>query len=612
MKPQPHAPLYGRLVHLDNDAHGANPSESVTPRGWPWLVPWAVAFAAVGLALMLSGCASTQPAAPAPARGVLPQIRDSLTEPSANSPAAVPADVSRELLPPADLSLSKLVQKPAEPRFDLNVVNLPVAEVFEALARDTRYSIMFEPDLKASVTVSLKDVTLVEALETLRDLYGFEYRVQGSRIFVQKASFQTRVFEINYPITSRNGRSEIRVTSGSIMQSSGGTQGSGTSSSGSPTSGQGTVVSQESSRVSTEIHSELWSEITVSLKALLNIDPAHADGHQLIVSPQSGVIVVRAMPAELRQVEHYLHAMQINVEREVMLESKIIEVTLTDSTQTGVNWAAFHAGSGARGSGGMLTPGAMLSPSGAISDALIGATPGSAISEPVTTGSPLFGLAFQTGSFAALMEFLRTQGDVQVLSSPRIATVNNQQAVLKVGTDDFFITGITTNIAAAATVGSPATTSQSITLQPFFSGVALDVTPQIDEDGNITLHVHPSVSNVTERNKVVNLGTLGTFNLPLASSTVSETDTVVRVRDGNIVAIGGLMKVDRSDARSGVPGASDLPVIGNLFRSTQRSLTKQELVILMKPTVVRSQSQLDAPREDALRRLGEATAGSTL
>jgi MSHA biogenesis protein MshL len=609
MKPESHVPLYGRLVHQDHADEADRRPQAGRLRPWTWLVPMALAFVAVGLAVLMSACASTRPADAS--RAILPQIRDSLAEPSANTPATVPADISRELLPPADLSLSRLVQKPTEPRFDLNVVNLPVAEVFAALARDTRYSILFEPDLKASVTVSLKDVTLVDALETLRDLYGFEYRVQGNRIFVQKAALQTRVFEINYPVTSRTGRSEIRVTSGSITQGGSGTPGTQTQTP-SQSPGQSAALSQESSRITTQIHNELWTEIEASLKALLNIDPAHADGHQLIVSPQSGVIVVRAMPVELRQVEHYLRAMQINVEREVMLESKIIEVTLTDTAQSGVNWAAFHAGTGTRGSGGLLTPGATLSPAGPISDALINATPGSLLAEPATTASPLFGMAFQTSSFAALMEFLQTQGDVQVLSSPRIAAMNNQKAVLKVGTDDFFVTGITTNISSSSTTGGAAIITPTITVQPFFSGVALDVTPQIDDDGNIILHVHPSVSSVVEKNKVVNLGQAGDYTLPLASSTVSETDTLVRVRDGNIVAIGGLMKVDKSDSRAGVPGAGDLPWIGTLFRSTQHSQTKQELVILIKPTVVHSQAQLDTPRDEMLRRLGAATSSSTL
>ncbi|MBV8209491.1 MAG: pilus (MSHA type) biogenesis protein MshL [Burkholderiaceae bacterium] len=605
-----HPPLYGRLVHTPSrDPHKPDSSR------WPWLMPWVLAAAAVALTLLLSSCATPRAGAGGASAdtSVLPEIRQGLSEPSRQPPEAIPPEVARELLPQADLSLSKLAGKPPEPRFDLNVVALPVAEVFGALARDTRYSIVLDPALKASVTVSLKDVTLIEALESLRDMYGFEYRVQGNRIFVEQPTLQTRVFQVNYPVGSRTGRSDVRVTSGSITVANTGQTGTGQTAQPQPQPGSSgtTNTSQESSRITTDVRNDLWPEIAATLKLLVTVDPAHPDGRQLIVSPQSGVIVVRAMPAELRSVENYLRAMQVNVEREVMLESKIIEVTLTDSTQTGVNWSAFHA-KGARSNLGMLTPGASLGTSGAISDQLLSGTPGSAIAQAQSSASPLFGLAFQTGSFAALMEFLQTQGNVQVLSSPRIAAVNNQQAVLKVGTDDFFITGITTNITAASTVGATATTTQSISLQPFFSGVALDVTPQIDDEGNIILHVHPSVSSVTEKNKSLNLGTLGTYTLPLASSTVSETDTVVRVRDGNIVAIGGLMNTNRSDSRSGLPGNSSVPILGALFRSSTYSQMKQELVILIKPTVVQSQGQLDALRGDALQRLEAAAKTSPL
>jgi MSHA biogenesis protein MshL len=198
----------------------------------------------------------------------------------------------------------------------------------------------------------------------------------------------------------------------------------------------------------------------------------------------------------------------------------------------------------------------------------------------------VFGLALATANFAALLTFLETQGNVQVLSSPRLATLNNQKAVLKVGTDEFFVTGVSTT----STVSGGATqTTPSITVQPFFSGIVLDVTPQIDEDGNIILHIHPSVSEVTESTRVVNFGggLTDQVRLPLAKSTVNETDTIVRVADGNIVAIGGLMSVDARDNRGGLPGITE-GGLGDLARNTDRRAAKRELVILLKPTVIQS------------------------
>jgi MSHA biogenesis protein MshL len=137
--------------------------------------------------------------------------------------------------------------------------------------------------------------------------------------------------------------------------------------------------------------------------------------------------------------------------------------------------------------------------------------------------------------------------------------------------------------------------SPTLDLQPFFSGIALDVTPQVDEQGNVMLHVHPSISRVAEQNKNIDLGDLGQFQLPLATSAISEIDSLVRVRDGEIVAIGGLMKQESRADRSGVQGLQDVPGVGALFRQTSDLNSKRELVILLKPTVIRD----DAPWPEA-------------
>jgi MSHA biogenesis protein MshL len=577
-------------------------------RSGGWMAPWALVVLAVAASLA-AGCATKTPKPAAPA--VLPEIREAMSAPNKAGAPNLPPALAQALVPPADLSMPALANRAPEPRFDLNVVNLPVAQVFSALAKDTRYSMLVDPELKGNVTVNLKDVTLLEALDTLRDLHGYEYRVQGTRIFIQPATLSTRVFQVNYLNANRAGRSDVRVTSGSIA-GAGGSQGAATAPAtpGAPAqpapSGGGSA--QESSRVTTLVRNDLWAELEASLKLLLG-DAKAGEGKQLIVSPQSGVIVVRAMPRELRAVELYLRAARLNVERQVMLEAKIVDVRLRESSQSGINWATFignGAGQNHRGSLGLLNPGTTLGNTGNLTGGGLAAAPGSSLGLSGASPTGLLGLAFQTSNFAALISFLETQGDVQVLSSPRIAALNNQKAVLKVGTDDFFVTSVSTNIQAGTTNNNIVT--PTITVQPFFSGIALDVTPQIDEDGNITLHVHPSVSNVTERNKVLNLGDLGNFTLPLASSSVSETDTIVRARDGNIVAIGGLMKTSRSSDRTQIPGVGDAPVAGALFGSRTRELDKHELVILIKPTVIHSDAQFDAQRAESLERIEAMTA----
>jgi len=309
--------------------------------------------------------------------------------------------------------------------------------------------------------------------------------------------------------------------------------------------------------------------------------------------------VVRALPAEMRSVESFLKAMQLIVERQVVLEAKIVEVSLREGFEAGINWAAFRDGS-TRAAGGVVRPGSTISNTGPLStptavqpdgsiaaDSLFTATLGAAASLAAGVGAPgsIFGLALQTSNFAALLAFIETQGSVNVLSSPRVATINNQKAVLKVGQDDFFVTNVSTT---STTVGNSATVSPTITVQPFFSGIALDVTPQIDDNNNIILHVHPQVSRVVEQRKVVDLGTLGIFTLPLASSSINETDTIVRVQDGNIVAIGGLMRQESLSAGSQVPGLGDVPGLGLLFQQRNTRTTKSEIVILLKPTIVHS------------------------
>jgi len=488
--------------------------------------------------------------------------------------------VSEALLPPLIVQMPQVQAAAPETRFDLSVSNAPANQVFLAIVSGARYSMIVHPEVKDLISVNLKDVTVIEALDTLRDLYGYEYRVQGSRISVLPVTLQSRIFQVNYLHALREGRSDVRVSSGSITAAAsqpGAAAGAATS----LPAGQ-TARPQDSTRVSTSSESNFWGDVTKSLTAIVGT----GDGRSVVVNPQSGVIVARAFPSELRNVEAFLKAMQLVVERQVVLEAKIIEVTLREGQETGINWAAFRDGSN-RAAAGFVNPGSNIGNTGTLSTSRLGATLGTTGALAAAAGGPgaIFGLALQTTNFAALFTFLETQGTINVLSSPRIATINNQKAVLKVGTDEFFVTNVSTT---AVTSGAGTTTTPTITVQPFFSGIALDVTPQIDGENNIILHVHPSVSEVTEKRKLIDLGNVGTFTLPLASSTINETDTIVRVQDSNIVAIGGLMRQTTVQDRSRVPGAADLDGVGGLFRQRSSSTVKSELVILIKPTIIHS------------------------
>lgn len=543
--------------------------------------------------LCLAGCAPATPK-----HGTSDLIDAQLTKAvQTNRKAAQPdAAVEAALLPPIRIEVPK-VQQPAEERFGVTFNNVPAAQFFMGLVSGTRYSMLVHPDVTGTISVNLKDVTLFEALDAVRELYGYDYTVDGTRIYVKPLSLQTRVFQVNYLTGNRKGTSDIRVTSGSVSDSSYSGNSANNNNNNQPASGsnQGNnnnnTQTLNSSKISTTSDTDFWGELKASLSAIVG----NKEGRSVVVSPQSGVVVVRAMWDEMRNVTAYLKATQVSVDRQVILDAKIVEVELNDGFQSGINWAALGSRGNSRLSAGMISQGGVLQRSGYLAsgataidpiagtytDAQLQALPGQNLLS--STAGSLFGLAFQTSNFAALLSFLETQGNVHVLSSPRIATLNNQKAVLKVGRDEFFVTNISTTTTAT---GSTSTTTPSVTVQPFFSGVALDVTPQIDDAGNIILHIHPSVSNVTTVDKPLNLGNAGSFSLPLASSTVSETDSVVRGRDGQIVAIGGLMRQASMSDRSQLPGAGDVPVLGGLFGNTNRVMQKRELVILLKPTIV--------------------------
>lgn len=566
------------------------------------------------VAAAMAGC-GTPPRVPT---AIEPNIMSELDKAAQRKPAAQAQSVEAALLPPLRMEMPSAAGRPIEPRFDLSVNNAPATQVFMSIVSGTRYSMLVHPSVSGTISVNLKDVTILEALESIRELYGFEYRMDGSRISIQPTGLQTRIYRVSYLTGQRTGTSDLRVQSGSVSDTaatSGAPQPTSVSTPFPPTPGvalpgsttTGVPRALESSRVSTRQVTNFWTDLNAALVAIIGTD----EGRAVVVTPQSGVVVLRAFPAELRAAEQYLRESRLAIERQVMLEAKIIEVTLSQAYQTGINWSAFRNASPriVAGQSSNATGSTQLVASGGGDQTLQGAgqsidpanrialTASSALAA-ANPASAIFGIALQTSNFAALLQFLESQGSVQVLSSPRVATINNQKAILKVGTDQFFVTNVST-VTTTTAVGTQQT--PTVTVAPFFSGIVLDVTPQINDTGSIMLHVHPSVSEVVEDQRVVNLGgSVPSITLPLAKSTVSETDTIVRVSDGNIVAIGGLMSVDTRDYRGGLPGVGDAV---SFLRNTNVQTTKKELVILLRPTIILDDSKWDQDLRDTQERV---------
>lgn len=559
-------------------------------------------FAIVGVALLfLSACDATLPTRDgAMARGDLTRnsIESTLEQASKNVPPAQKVAVPRAV--PAQV-------KPAKPeaaRFNLDSEDTPAQAFFMALVDQTHHNIVVHPDVTGNISLMLQDVTVAEVLDVVSEVYGYSYRRNAAGFIVLPATLQTRIFQIDYLNLQRSGISRTRVSSGQVSESRDSRQNNNGigGSMGEVQFGNSTRDKQQisGSGIETSYEADFWTELEDTLEQMIGDE----DGHQVVVNSQTGVIVVRAMPAKLRNIDDYLKATQDIAQRQVVLEAKIVEVQLSDGFRSGINWVAVSQNS----SGDTFTFGQQAPPPGFGGDldnlggSPVTIQPGNPITGFTTeTLGSAFAMAFDVGDFNAFLELLELQGETRVLSSPRVSTLNNQKAVIKAGTDEFFVTDISSNTVT----GTSSTTSKDVELTPFFSGIALDVTPQISADGEVTLHIHPTVSEVIDQQKVLTVSG-ETDTLPLAFSEIRESDSIVKARSGQIIVIGGLMRNSMKDEGFGTPVLSKIPGLGNLFKSKRSVERKTELVILLKPIVVNSDDIWTQMADESLQRVRQS------
>ncbi len=549
--------------------------------------------------LVLAACQSQEPR-----QDILDDIEKVVQEAieTNTSQNTVPENVSNALIPTIQLSTSEVPDIEDEQKFDISVNNVPADQFFLSLVDGTTFNMVVHPEVTGTITLNLRNVTVPEVMEAAREVYGFEFVSTRYGFNVLPARLQARIYQINYLNIIRRGSSQTMVSSGSLTESTGGETDASSGQSDGSSSTRRSVLGTEI--ITEQPQTSFWQELQASVDAIVG----DGEGRSVVVNPQSGVVVVRALPNELREVESFLTATQLIVQRQVILEAKIIEVRLNDGFQSGINWSmlskpgnnsltASTTGGGSvlvneSGVSGIAGNTGTLNPAGP--EAISGAATSIATSNLVPIDGAItsafggvFSLALNLGDFTSFIELLKTQGNVQVLSSPRVATMNNQKAVIKVGTDEFFVTDISTTTTTGA---SSTNVSPNVTLTPFFSGIALDVTPQISEMGDVTLHIHPSVSEVLDQQKTVVIGNVAQ-QIPLALSTVRESDSIVRAKSGQVVVLGGLMQDRVDDLDAGTPGLSEIPVVGNLFKHKKKTMIKSELVILLKPIVVNNNNQ---------------------
>lgn len=485
-------------------------------------------------------------------------------------PRGVPRAVSKALLPSFSTTRSQCIP---QKHFDISANQIPAKAFFMSLVEGTPYNMVVSPNVTGNISLELKNVTIRQALEAIHDTYGFEFHRNSYGYDVLPPKLETKIFTVNYLDVKRKGKSVTQMTSGQISEQVSNTTIGGTAYSPTPVATGGNQTTTAGVEVDTRSEADFWRSIEKSLSQIIGKE----GGRSVVVNPQSGVIIVHAFPQEIHQVTRYLQRIQTNIDRQVILEAKVLEVQLNDQFQSGIDWNLIgkvledHAG--------------------------IGQT---AFHEFENTTLKDFNSIFTLrikGDYGAVVKLLQTQGNVQVLSSPRISTLNNQKAVIKVGTDQFFVTGIsTTNVVSGSLVNNVFPT-QNINLTPFFSGVTLDVTPQISSNAEVILHIHPTVSLVKDQEKTIVLGNSGgignaanTYVLPLAQSTIRESDNVVRAKNGQTIVIGGLMQNDMREEVAGVPVLSKIPFLGFLFRRTQQLTQKIELVILLRPLIANNKN----------------------
>jgi MSHA biogenesis protein MshL len=508
------------------------------------------------------------------------------TKPSVNVP---PENAQQEYNPPSRPSKYS-TRRP----FYVSVREVDAREFFMGLMVDSDENIVVHPEVKGLISLELKNVTVPQVLDAVQKVYGYDYKRTDIGYIVYPATLQTRTYKIDRLDLLREGKSNTYVSSGQTGNSNQGygnqqnaysqqqpnnmnqLGGMGNSYGMGGGGNNNSYMNRTSgSSITTVTQTDFWTDLEDALHTLISVDKDAS----VVINRQAGVVIARAKPMQLREIESFLSTTQNQISRQVILEAKILEVELNDAHQDGVEWKS------------IIREGLQIAP--------VMVNPTAAAAGRIFTLASRSG-SFRAGDFTAVVSLLESQGKTNVLSSPRISTLNNQQAIIKVGKDETFVTGIAPGLVTGGITG--VASQPTAILSSFFSGIALDVTPQINDSGDITLHIHPSITDVKSQDREFTLDSNGTTSVvPTALSVIRESDSIVKAKDGQIIVLGGLMQDNSDENKEGVTGFDRIPFLGNLFRVNTGTRQKTELVILLKATLINSdadwQNDIDASHQ---------------
>lgn len=480
-------------------------------------------------------------------------------------------------------------KKIPEKLYTFSARDAEVRDILLAFSKESEYNIVIDPELSGKVTLDLKRVTLREALEAILTPIGWTYRIEGKFIHILKPQMETRLFTLNYIATKRSGKREIYASTGGGLQTAATVGQTVSSSPAGSRTGYSDLISVD--------EMDLWKEIQKGLEAIIFGTPETQEkgsnsetgatsftrvdksGKRLIINKSTGMIMVTDYPNNLNRIATYLEAIEGSSHRLVTIRAKILEVILSDEHKEGINWKVIEGLPRSINLAWGLTnrAGTTGYPGGTGGYLSTDSTSGMTIDTPGIFKIKPFGgiLAIGAGgteiALSDIMQAISEYGDVKVLSSPTISTLNNQKAIIRVGNQDvFFITGA---------VATQTTVTQIIQPMTIDVGIILDVTPQIAEDGTIIMNIHPSITEKTGEKVTPD----GKTTFPLLS--VRETDTTVRVKEGQTIIIAGLMQEKNEESYIGVPGLQSIPLLGNLFRYKAQKKRNSELVIMITPTL---------------------------